>query len=58
MMKLSFGSCINAQLRLDRYEAQVSDMTDEYVKRILVVVEQLVQSRLAGDQPRRGRCPD
>jgi hypothetical protein len=42
-------------IELDRYEAKVSDMTDEYVKRILVVVEGLVQSRLAGNEPRRGR---
>jgi hypothetical protein len=42
-------------IELDRYEAKVSDMTDEYVKRILVVVEELVQSRLAGNQPQRGR---
>jgi len=44
-------------IELDRYEAKVSDMTDECVKRILVVVEELVQSRLAGNQPRRGRYP-
>jgi hypothetical protein len=36
-------------IELDRYEAKVSDMT--------VVVEKLVQSHLAGNQPRRGRYP-
>lgn len=44
-------------IELDRYEAKVSDMADESVKRILIVVEKLVQSRLAGNQPRRGRYP-
>jgi hypothetical protein len=42
-------------IELDRYEAKVSDTADEYVRRILVVVEKLVESRLAGNQPRRGR---
>jgi hypothetical protein len=38
-------------IELDRYEAKVSDMTDECVKRILVIVEELVQSRLPSNQP-------
>jgi hypothetical protein len=43
---------------LERYDALMYELPNHYVDRILDVIEKVVQSRLAGRQPRLGHHPE